>query len=152
MSKQPTAVLLDANLLLLISVGRFNRTLIGHKRLDVFSTADFDLLIGMIATYPRSLTTPHLLAEVNNLSDQCIPKPHHREFRQFLRKFWLGLDERWTKSTELAETPTFLQLGLSDAAICKLAEERTLIISVDAELCSVLWGLGSNALNFNHYR
>jgi hypothetical protein len=41
---------------------------------------------------------------------------------------------------------------LSDAAICKLAEERTLIISVDAELCSVLWGLGSNALNFNHYR
>ena len=147
------AILLDANLLLLAVVGRFDPTLVGRKRLDEYAPEHFDLLEHVIAPYSRNLTTPHLLAEVNNLSDQCVPKPRHRAFRKFIEVEVIPfLDECWTPAAELCPTDAFQRLGLADAAICQLADEQTYVLSADAELCSVLWGRGVNAQNFNHLR
>jgi hypothetical protein len=152
MPRNPTAVLLDANLLLLMSVGAYDRALIGQKRLKGFTPYDYDVLLEMIGGYRANLTTPHLLSEVSNLSDQCVPRKRHWQFRAFLGQLWLGFDERWMTLSELSKTQAFLQLGLTDAAVCQLTDEQTLVISVDDELCSVLWSLGLNALNFNRDR
>jgi hypothetical protein len=154
MEVHPTAILLDANLLLLITVGMYDPGLIGRKRLDTFSVDDFELLQAFLATFPQNLTTPHLIAEVSNLADQCVPKRQHRQFREFLREHFKQFDEHWMTSTELAGTEAFLRLGLSDAAVCQLAgqHQRTVVFSVDAELCMMLWNLGLSAENFNHRR
>jgi hypothetical protein len=152
MGRYPSSVLLDSNLLLLLAVGLFDSRLIGRKRLDEFTSRDFELLGDLIAVFPVNLTTPHLLAEVNNLADQCVPRQLHRDFRLFLRDFFKGFDERWMKSTELSTTDAFLWLGLSDAAVCQLADENVAVYSVDLELVIVLQGLGLNATNFNHLR
>jgi hypothetical protein len=146
------AVLLDANLLVLVAVGQFDPALVGRKRLDVYTAADLPLLERLIAGFSRNLTTPHLLAELSNLADQCVPRGRHREFRIFLREFIAQLDERWTRAEELCQSEEFSQLGLADAALCQLADERIALIYVDAELCSVLWARGVQATNFNHVR
>jgi hypothetical protein len=153
MHEEGRAILLDANLLVLAVVGRFDRRLIGRKCLDEYAIEHFDLLAQTVAPYSRNLTTPHLLAEVSNLADQCVPKRRHREFRQFLDIVVVPLlDERWTPAVELCQTSEFRRIGLADAAICQLADERTFVLSVDAELCSVLWGRGINVENFSHLR
>jgi hypothetical protein len=110
------------------------------------------LLKGLLAPYSRNLTTPHLLAEVSNLADQCVPKRQHREFREHLCNVVTQLDERWTEASTLCTTDAFQHLGLADSGICYLADERTKVLSVDAELCGLLWGMGIDAENFNHLR
>jgi hypothetical protein len=147
------AILLDANLLLLVAVGTYDKSLIGRKRLDEYSTSDFDLLIDQISLFPRNLTTPHLLAEVSNLADQCIPKNWHAEFRIFLSEIIISqLDEHWTRATELCQTNEFRRLGLADAGVCQLANEETVVLSADVELYLVLLERGVDAQNFNHLR
>ncbi len=152
METTPTDVLLDANLLLFLAIGQFDLRLIGRKRLDIYTTSDFALLARLIERYQRNRTTPHLLTEVSNLADQCVPKSRHREFRSFLADLVKLLDENRVRAEELCATEEFNQLGLADAAITRLADEQTVVFSVDAELCNVLWGRGVNAENFNHLR
>jgi rRNA-processing protein FCF1 len=152
MATTPTDVLLDANLLLFLAVGQFDPNLIGRKRLDIYTTSDFELLKALIDGYQGNRTTPHVLAEVSNLADQCVPRSRHREFRSFLADLVKLLDEKWVPAEEICATEEFSQLGLADAAITRLADEQTVVFSVDAELCNVLWGRGVNAENFNHHR
>ena len=146
------AVLLDANLLLLVIVGEFDPSLIGRKRLDIYTRSDWDRLLDIMRPFRRRLTTPHLLAEVSNLADQCVPKHRHREFREFFHEFIAGFDERWTDAIELCGTAEFITAGLADAAVAHLADGQTTVLSVDAELCGLLWGKGVNAENFNRLR
>jgi hypothetical protein len=153
MQEAGNAILLDANLLVLLVVGQFDGSLVGRKRLDAYLPKVFDLLVKTIAPFRRNLTTPHLLAEVSNLTDQCVPKNRHREFREFFRNDIIGeLDERWASANQLCQTAEFMQLGLADAAVCHLADERCLVLSVDLELCNALWGRGVNTENFNDLR
>jgi hypothetical protein len=153
MNEAGSAILLDANLLVLAAVGEFDKSLIGRKRLDEYTTADFNLLTKQIAPFQRNLTTPHLLAELSNLADQCVPRHRHRDFRDFLHtRIIAQLDERWTPAQELCQTDEFRQLGLADAAVCRLATDNILVLSVDAELCNALWGRGVNVENFNNLR
>ena len=77
-------MLLDANLLLPVVVGEFDPASIGRKRLDTYGVSDLHLLLGIAADFPRRLTTPHLLTEVGNLADQCVPRDRHHAFRGFL--------------------------------------------------------------------
>jgi hypothetical protein len=149
----PQAILLDANLLILQIIGVFDDRLLGRKRLDIYDEADFKLLNRIVGKFVRNLTTPHLLAEASNLTDQIVSKPRHREFRKFLAAQILPfLDEQWCLASQLCSTEPFFRLGLADAAICQLADDRTLVLTVDAELYNVLIERGVNAQNFNHLR
>ncbi|MBV8782531.1 MAG: hypothetical protein JO353_14130 [Phycisphaerae bacterium] len=146
------SLILDTNLLLLLAVGTFDINLVGRKRLDIFLRDDFELLRDLLDTSSRWLTTPHVLAELNNLADQCVPRSQHDVFRQFLGQFFEWFDERWLQTQELSNTAAFRRLGLTDAAVVQLADSQTLVLSVDLELCSLLWGRGINAQNFHHLR
>jgi hypothetical protein len=153
MAETGRAILLDANLLLLVAIGNFDRTLIGRRRLDEYTPGDFDLLLREISPFRRNLTTPHVLAEVSNLADQCVPKKRHREFRRFLSEtIFAQLDERWVPANDLGKTEEFGRLGLADAGICRLADDQTAVLSADAELYIVLLERGIDAQNFNHLR
>jgi hypothetical protein len=45
-----------------------------------------------------------------------------------------------------------MALGLTDAAIVHLADAKALVLSVDLQLCRLLWGKGIQVENFNHLR
>jgi hypothetical protein len=153
MAAAQRAILLDAILLLLIAIGQFDKSLIGRKRLDGYVSSDFDLLFALVASFSRNLTTPHLLTEISNLADQCVPKNRYRKFRTFLaEEIFSNLDERWVSAKELSQTNEFHQLGLADAAVCRLVGEKISVLSADMELCNVLWGRGVDVQNFNHLR
>ena len=146
------AVLLDSNLLLLLAIGLFDDTLIGRRRLDIFTPKDFELLVDLIAGYTTTVTTPHLLTELNNLAHQCVPERRHREFRHFLKLWMTKLQERWEPAAALCNTEGFAALGLADSAVVHLSAEGVAVLSIDLPLCRHLWGQGVAVLNFNHLR
>jgi hypothetical protein len=146
------AVLLDTNLLLLAAVGSFDKTLIGRKRLDEYSSGDFDLLIRLIERYPNTLTTPHLLTELNNLAEQCVPVRRHGDFRVFLAGFIAKLDEQWAPASQICATKAFMRLGLADAAVCHLANNQTTVITTDGMMHRFLLREKVDAHHFHYIR
>ena len=52
MSASSEAILLDTNLLVLLSVGLFDLTLVGQKRLKDHAADAFELLAGLVGGYP----------------------------------------------------------------------------------------------------
>lgn len=152
MTTLPRTLLLDANLLVLAVVAAFDRRLIGQRGLDVFDEAAHELLIRETAGFDVARTTPHVLAEVNNLADRCVPDLRLREFRLVFAEYVRLLDEQWVPATDICDTEEFRRLGLADAAIARLADDHTRVLTMDAQLCSELWAKGVDARNFNHLR
>jgi hypothetical protein len=146
------SVLVDSNLLLLWFVGVFRRKLIGtYKRLNTFSSEDFDLLAEFLKSFRKIVTTPNILTEVSNLSGALTDhiKPHY--FASFTSSLDL-LQEEYVRTTEAAANPLFLRLGLTDAVIATVAARPILVITTDFELYYRLQGLGVDVVNFNHQR
>jgi len=145
-------LVLDANLLLLLVVGRLDRTLIGQaKRVRQFTGEDFDLLINILSRFQRVLVTPHILTEVSNLltSEQA----HIREgARTILCGQMPLLDERFTSAQSLCQLPAFSRLGITDVAIETEGRNYCLVLTTDLDLYLHLESLGVPALNFNHVR
>src|ERR1035441_2201040 len=76
-----TGVVIDTQLLLLLWIGSFDRTLVGRfKRIQRYEESDFDLLSNIVARCPRLVTTPNVLTEVGNLAGQ-LPEEIANEFR-----------------------------------------------------------------------
>lgn len=145
-------LLLDANLLLLYIVGRHDVRLVSSfKRTRVFTVEDFHLLVRITHFFERVVTTPHVLTEVNGLSNQ-MPGNLRYDYYGTFGETLSGLDEQAVLSSTIAQNPAFRILGLTDAAIVEAAKEPVLILSVDLDLVLHLQGLQMDALNFNHIR
>ena len=145
-------VLLDANLLLLLVVGTYNRQRVEtFKRLNIFAPEDFDLLIGIIARFRGIVVTPNILTEVSNLAGN-LPD-HERElcFRIFGESISAS-DEVYVPSSTVASDATFRRFGLSDAVIIQVASQPVLVMTVDFRLAQYLQFLKLPVLNFNHIR
>ena len=63
------SVIIDANLLPLVIVGRASRAYVErHKRWDNFSLEDYDCLAELLKTASRIIVTPNVLTEGSNLA------------------------------------------------------------------------------------
>lgn len=146
-------LLLDANTLLLLFVGLFDRTLIPQfKRTTIFAVEDYDLLAEIVTQFTMLVTTPHILCEVSNLSGQLVDERRLSYFTVFARSL-AGFDERYTAATALRTQPIFNRLGLTDAGIAHIAQEESLtVLTTDLDLWAYLTGAGVDAYNFNHVR
>jgi predicted nucleic acid-binding protein len=146
-------LLLDANVLLLLLVGRWNRARIEtFKNTDTFTKDDFDLLWRIVGRFNRLVTTPHVLTEVSNLAGQ-----HGEPERKTLLAEFATLIALLPEQTESAATasadPVFQRLGLTDAVIIALAATPGFeVLTTDLDLWSHLSGKGLSAWNFNHLR
>lgn len=145
-------MLIDSNLLLLLFVGSFERGLIGRfKRLNAFAVDDYDLLVAVLGRLGRIATTPNILTEVSNLSGELKDRVRSSYYESFASRLSL-LSERYVESAQVAQTPIFRALGITDAGIILIASEGILVLTEDLTLCQHLWGSGIDALNFNHLR
>lgn len=63
-------ILIDTNILLLYFVGTVNRARISRfNRTEKFTPEDYDTLIEIINFFPKRVTTPNILTEVNSLTN-----------------------------------------------------------------------------------
>jgi hypothetical protein len=147
-----TGVVIDTQLLLLLWIGSFDRSLVGRfKRIQKYEESDFDLLLNLVARCPRLVTTPNVLTEVSNLAGQ-LPEEMAEEFRDEFRLAVKKLDERLLKSEDIVEDAAFLRLGLADGTIINLARQKKLVITDDLPLYAQLMDEKLAAINFTHVR
>jgi hypothetical protein len=143
-------VFLDANVLLLLYVGTFDPELISQfKRTRQYTEEDFDLLKRIVSSFSEIVTTPHVLAEVSNLSSH-LPEHLRGDYFALFAKSVSVLAESHTLAAKLVEEPIFARLGLTDAAVAQLARDESLtVLTADLDLYLHLLTLGVTTLNFN---
>lgn len=147
-----TKILLDANLLVLLIVGRTNRNLIlKHKRTKTFEEADYDLLVGILSRYDTIVVTPHILAEASNLVSQ-IGEPAYSSIRPTFSDLVQNQEEIYLESREGVKHPAFVRLGLTDASILQVIRSDIPLLTTDVGLYLEAAKVNPSAINFNHLR
>jgi hypothetical protein len=145
-------LLFDANLLVLFVVGTVNRGRIEtFKRTSRYTNSDYDLLIRVLDKFQQLYTVPHVLAEVNNLTD--LSGPERLLARAVLKETISMLSEIQVSSGLAAAEPTYDKLGLADAAIGVVAREHACaVLTDDLDLYLQLGRENVEVFNFNYLR
>lgn len=149
------ALLIDANLLLVLVVGTVDREEVARfKRTRAYSAEDFDRLLAVAARYSQVVVTPHVLTEVSNLAGQL---QEHLRVRAFstLAQLVPTFDEQFSASSALVRERLFGRLGLTDAAVAAVARDYRAgltVLTADLDLYLALSAGGATAINFNHVR
>jgi hypothetical protein len=144
-------ILIDTNLMVLIAVGNYNADrILTFKRTIQYTLEDYDLILRIVGYFERRITTPHILAEVDNLARQ-LPRAEHQALASAMEKLISDLFEVYIPSSAAARMPNFFGLGLTDCATM-LATQETLVVTDDFRLSGSLSHLGRDVLNINHIR
>ena len=148
-------ILVDTNILLLFFVGLTNPDRISRfKRTQQFIREDYELLIQILNRFPKVITTPNILTEVNSMLNQLGEPERNLAFlvlRQFLA---IGsiFEEFYVPSSQVIEREDFVRFGLTDCGISEVAKDRYLILTDDLRLANTLQSQGIDTLNFNNLR
>jgi hypothetical protein len=144
-------LLIDSNLFLLLLVGSTNESRIERfNRTQNYTIEDFRLLCGFVQQFENVVTPPHVLAEVSNLA--TLQEPELRALRSKFQEITKHTLEVYEQSREIVADATFAKLGLTDAAIRRIATRPVLVLTDDLPLYYYLSTSGLDAVNFNHVR
>jgi hypothetical protein len=80
-------ILIDANLALLYLVGSYDLRLVGdgkYKKLSKYNAEDYHLLLRLKGVFKKAVTTPHVLTEVSNLTNDLPEKNEVCVFEEVL--------------------------------------------------------------------
>jgi hypothetical protein len=145
-------VFVDANLLVLLLVGRVNPSRIyTFKRTSDFVAGDFELLESLVAWFGHPLfATPHILSQLSDLTD--LSGYERTVIRDLLKTTIEDIEETYEPAKALVNHPAFKRLGLADASIVKVSERNVLVLTSDLNLQHALSSSGLDAINFNHVR
>lgn len=144
---------MDTNLLLLFYVGGYDRNLVERfpRTADRFVASDFDTLNGLLASFDKVATTPHILTETSNLLGQLGGHARTGCF-EMLAQSIPELHEDYTPGAELSRKPTFVKLGITDTSIIEVAAAPYLVLTDDFRLYNYLADREIDVLNFNNLR
>lgn len=146
------ALVLDANLLVLLVVGLTDSSLIlKHKRTRNFQVDDLALLKEILERVQTILVTPHIAAEASNLIGQTDDVTA-AALRLTLGRLLSSVQEKYEPSTLLVEEADFPRLGLTDAGVLRLAREQIPVLTADLGLYIAASKLCTASVNFNHLR
>ncbi len=144
-------VLLDTNLMVLLAVGHYKLERISSfKRTDKYTVDDFALVSRILANFERRITTPHILAEADNLMRQ-LPNWECGPVAAVMTRLIENIFEIYSPSLDAARNERYSILGLTDCVTLAVAKE-VLVITDDFPLSNVLSHLGRDAININHLR
>jgi len=105
-----SGVLIDTNLLVLFLVGSVNKKRIPNfKRTDGFTVDDYDLLPRLMGWFGKLIATPHVLAQVSDLTDL-----HGNELgvvREKFRSLVDVIEESFDVGREIVSDSIFMRLG-----------------------------------------
>ena len=149
----PSGFFIDANLLVLLIVGRTQRSLINrHRRLKGYSVSDYEALAGLFDHGTKIFVTPNTLTESSNLLAYGPANLNSRLFD--VLKFMIHASEEIVVLSKVAsEVPEFRWLGLTDAVLVEAASRDTPLITSDFRLWSAIASRDPGAaINFNSLR
>jgi rRNA-processing protein FCF1 len=144
---------LDANLLLLLIVGRAAPPIIArHKRLQHYRTDDYDSLVRMLGLFDEIIIVPQVLAEVSNLGRHIRDPDRSSVFGAFGRTIAASL-EQWIPSASVIHEDYFQAFGLTDAVLIWLclqeSDDRTCtLVTSDQPLADRAASLGCRVLDY----
>ena len=149
----PSALFIDANLIVLLVVGSVGRELIRkHRRTKAFLVEDYDLLLRGISQVDALRVTPHTLTEASNLLAQHR-EPQRSQLLLRLRMLIEQSSEAVVASAAAARHNMFPHLGLTDAALLEVVSPDAPLLTVDLQLYMAALNTGTEAaINFNHWR
>ena len=142
----------DANLLILLVAGSVDPRIVAkHRRLNGFSTDDYDFLLVVLNEVPQIFVTPNTLTETSNLLRQH-GEPERSLLIDRLAYLIEESDEVVVASAQAATNPYFRQLGLTDAALLESISPQTPLLTVDGDLYVAALTKGENeAVNFRQF-
>jgi hypothetical protein len=144
--------ILDSNVLLLYLVAEFDISLVGssYKRLSTFQVQDIVLLRWLFQRFSSVATTPHVLTEVSNLSNQMPEWVKVRWFPWFGQRL-AEFAELALASREIGQLESFHRFGLTDAGLAQLAD-KYVIVTNEWPLTGFLESRKLPVINFTHLR
>ena len=146
----------DANLLILLVAGSVDPRIIAkHRRLNGFTTDDYDFLLVVLLVVlnevPHIFVTPNTLTETSNLLRQH-GEPERSLLMDRLAYLIEVSDEVVVASDQAVANPYFGQLGLTDAALLESISPQTPLLTVDGDLYVAALTKGENeAVNFRQF-
>jgi hypothetical protein len=150
-------IILDTNLLILLVAGVFDIEKVrNHKRLQNFQLPDdYDTLLLHLEGAREIIVTPNTLSEASNLLRLIGGEPR-KELTKLLGFFIQGHPEIYVPSVEASQEPEFVSLGLTDAVLLHLAEqridgERRRLITTDFDLVMAALERDLDVINFNEW-
>ena len=147
----PAGYFIDANLLVLLIVGRVGEEFIAkHSRLQQFVEEDYRILRNLLDIVDQVFVTPNTLTETSNLLAQH-GEPERTRFMERLRTVVQESGEIHVVSEVASQNREFRRLGLTDVALLEVATLETPLLTVDLDLyLAALTKDRDTAVNFRH--
>lgn len=147
----PAGYFIDANLLVLLIVGRVGEEFIAkHSRLQQFVDEDYRILRNLLDIVDQVFVTPNTLTETSNLLAQH-GEPERSRFFDQLRSTIEESREIHVVSEVASQNREFRRLGLTDAALLEVATVETPLLTVDLDLyLAAITKDQGTAMNFRH--
>jgi hypothetical protein len=140
---------LDANLLLVYAVGRYDRSLLGSFHHTKPFVDDFEWIERLVLRWFTKIhTTPNILTEVSNLGGK-LGRPFFDEFKAVIAP----LLETHCPSVDGTNDKKFREVGLTDSIILAVASTNpSVVLTADFDLYSILRARQIDAININYLR
>ncbi len=146
------ALLIDTNMLTLWIVGQVSEQHISVcKRTRQYSVQDYKILCEYLEPFRRVIITPNIATETSNLLGVLNGK-YLDKARAILASALQEWSEHYVKSSEVSLTFEYQKLGLTDAGIHNLVNDKTEVLTDDFDLYRMLLVKGAQVKNFNHLR
>lgn len=143
-------VIIDANLLILLAVGRVDASLVEkHRRLRAYEARDYVLLERTVANFGAILLSPNASTEASNLL-RYSAEPERRLYLLSLQEIIATAFECYVPSVDAAEDAAFILFGLSDAVLIRMARNEDVLLTNDLKLYLLAANAGKPAINFAH--
>ncbi len=144
-------VILDAQLLVLLTVGRVNRSSVEtHKRTRNFEPGDYEILTSFLINFDEIALCPNVATEASNLLD---PKNDgDLRFAAGLAAIVSSFSETYVPTAAAAARPEYGWLGLTDAVLSAMTETGAPLLTRDTGLYTAVLSAGGLALHFDYLR
>ena len=145
-------ILVDTNILLLYFVGQVDPNIISRfNRTEQFTIEDYTVLCNLLKYFQKIVSTPNILTEISNLSQQIRDPARSKLFDNFSNQIHV-IEEHYIKSKVAANNDNFEKFGLTDIVIIELVAGRFLLLTDDFKLSQYLLKKTIDVINFNHIR
>lgn len=143
-------VIVDTNLLLLLLIG--NTPSIGEfKRTSGYSQSDFLLLLSLVDQFEKLISTPHILAEVSNLTNGLYGSKLG-DFYETLKSLLPTILEVHTPALTISQEYELSPYGVTDVGIMATAKGNFLVLTDDLRVAGFAHQHCVDVINFNHVR
>lgn len=143
-------IIVDTNLLLLALIGG-TPSIAGFKRTSGYTAKDYKLLLNVIDQFEKLISTPHILAEVSNLTNGLYGSKLH-DFYATLKKSLSTVIEIHCPALDISCDYELSPYGLTDVGIICAAKNNYLVLTDDLRVAGFAHQHSVDVVNFNHIR